>query len=126
MLCFPTNFQTSKQENLRLKGMLGRDDSKMLAQDALHLMEHVWGPQQRVHLLGISMGGMVAQMLGCLLAERGRLASLTLAVSAASMWRHPMHLPFCLCRHILAPNVIHSDPRRQVPTLLPTHSPSLA
>lgn len=90
------------------------DDSTLLAQDALQLIEHVWGLHQPVHVLGISMGGMVAQMLGCMLAERERLASLTLAVSAASMWRHPMRFPFCLCRHILAAHLINPDPQQQV------------
>lgn len=59
----------------RSSAPIGRYRTTDLARDALALLDHV-GWTDRVHILGSSMGGMVAQE--CVLLEPGRFASLTL------------------------------------------------
>eukprot|EP00884_Botryococcus_braunii_P010377 jgi/Botrbrau1/19340/Bobra.0073s0065.1 len=88
--------------------------SKMLAGDALELINHIWGNEQQVHVLGISMGGMVGQMLGLMLAERQRLASLSLAVTARGILQIPIPVPWWLLRNFLVPRLIHQEPADQV------------
>lgn len=55
--------------------------TSIMASDALDLLDHLkW---DKVHLVGISMGGMISQELSLLLLPQERLASLVLAVTHA-------------------------------------------
>ncbi|CAF1068651.1 unnamed protein product [Rotaria sordida] len=58
-----------------------RQTSSLLARDAYQLINHVWGSQASVHVLGVSLGGMVAQELAVLLIPEQRLLSLYLGIT---------------------------------------------
>lgn len=57
-----------------------RPTSDQLAEDAELLLQHVW-PDQKVHVFGASMGGMISQMLALRLLRQNKISSLTLAVT---------------------------------------------
>lgn len=86
----------------------------MLARDAMAVMNKVWSSDQRAHVMGISMGGMVGQKLGFLLAKRQRLASLTLAVTSRSYTPVPSPVSFWFLRKFLFNLLVDSDPVQQV------------
>lgn len=44
--------------------------AEVLAADVWSLVDHVWGPEQQVHLYGQSMGGMIIQKAALLDLER--------------------------------------------------------
>ncbi|CAF2740507.1 unnamed protein product [Rotaria sp. Silwood2] len=58
-----------------------RETSNLLAHDAYQLINHVWGDQAPVHVLGMSLGGMIAQELALLLIPEQRLLSLYLGIT---------------------------------------------
>lgn len=58
-----------------------RQTSSFLAHDAHQLINHVWGDHVSVHVLGVSLGGMVAQELAPLLIREQRLLSLYLGIT---------------------------------------------
>ncbi|KAF4124915.1 alpha/beta hydrolase fold, partial [Geosmithia morbida] len=64
---------------------LGRYTTSGMARDVLDVIDHVgWGGDARdIHLVGISMGGMIAQEVACLAPRR--LASLSLLCTSASV-----------------------------------------
>lgn len=94
--------------------------SMMLARDAMAVMNKVWSPDQRVHVMGISMGGMVAQKLGFILAKRQRLASMTLAVTSRSYTAVPSPVSFWFLRKFLINLLVDSDPAQQaMPSFIP-------
>lgn len=70
---------------------LGRYSTSMMAADVLEVLDHIgWGSsttseeeQQQVHLVGISLGGMIAQELAC--AAPRRLRSLSLLCTSAQV-----------------------------------------
>ncbi|KAI8607018.1 Alpha/Beta hydrolase protein, partial [Chytriomyces sp. MP71] len=62
-------------------------DPVVLARDALQLMDHVFGPDSAVHIVGRSMGGMVAQRMAVELVSSNhsdRIASLVLIATTQS------------------------------------------
>ncbi|CAF0983934.1 unnamed protein product [Rotaria sordida] len=64
-----------------------RQTTTLLAHDAYQLINHVWGGQAPVHVLGVSLGGMVAQELAVLLIPEQRLLSLYLEVTTRGAFR---------------------------------------
>lgn len=58
-----------------------RQTSKLLAHDAYQLINHVWNNQVQVHVLGMSLGGSIAQELALLLVSEQRLLSLYLGIT---------------------------------------------
>jgi pimeloyl-ACP methyl ester carboxylesterase len=67
-----------------------RQTSRMLATDALFLTNEIWGLNSSIHVLGASLGGMVAQELALLLIPSNRLRSLYLAVTSRGSYVRPM------------------------------------
>jgi pimeloyl-ACP methyl ester carboxylesterase len=67
-----------------------RQTSRMLANDALALINQVWGTNSSIHIYGASLGGMVAQELALLLIPSRRLRSLYLAVTSRGTYIRPM------------------------------------
>lgn len=67
-----------------------RQTTRMLANDALFLINHVWGTNSSIHVLGASLGGMVAQELALLLIPLNRLRSLYLGVTSRGSYVRPM------------------------------------
>jgi pimeloyl-ACP methyl ester carboxylesterase len=67
-----------------------RQTSRMLANDALSLINQVWGTDSSIHIYGASLGGMVAQELALLLIPSRRLRSLYLAVTSRGSYVRPM------------------------------------
>lgn len=60
-----------------------------MARDALAIANHVFGSRSKLHLIGHSMGGMIAQRLALILAKHSqidRIASLSLVSSHAGGW----------------------------------------
>jgi pimeloyl-ACP methyl ester carboxylesterase len=117
-------------------GRLVAQSSALLASDALALLRHVWPSPARLHVFGVSMGGMVAQRLAlALLAAqqeadtRGiasspplpRLASLTLSVTARAYGLACTlpPLPPRLLRAALAPLLVRASASAVVAWLLP-------
>ena len=68
-----------------------RQTTTMLAKDCLYLLNHI-GWTEKVHVMGASMGGMIAQELALFLYAKNRLASLYLSVSSRK--RYPIPIPF--------------------------------
>ncbi|MCJ1457349.1 hypothetical protein MMC28_007717 [Mycoblastus sanguinarius] len=63
---------------------LMRYSTSEMARDTLELLEHVgWTEERSVHIVGISMGGMIAQEMALL--EPERIASLSLVSTAAQL-----------------------------------------
>ncbi|KAI9837979.1 MAG: hypothetical protein M1819_006133 [Sarea resinae] len=61
-----------------------RYSTSEMARDTQELLDHLgWTEQRQLHVLGVSMGGMIAQELGLLIPER--IASLSLASTAARL-----------------------------------------
>ena len=61
---------------------LRRYSTSNMAKDVLELLDHVgWTEKRSVHVVGVSMGGMISQELGLLIPER--MASLSLMSTAA-------------------------------------------
>jgi pimeloyl-ACP methyl ester carboxylesterase len=67
-----------------------RQTTRILANDALLLINHIWGINSSIHVLGASLGGMVAQELALLLIPSNRLRSLYLAVTSRGSYVRPM------------------------------------
>jgi len=67
-----------------------RQTTRMLADDALFLINHLWGIHSTIHIYGASLGGMIAQELALLLIPSNRLRSLYLAVTSRGSYVRPM------------------------------------
>jgi pimeloyl-ACP methyl ester carboxylesterase len=67
-----------------------RQTTRILANDALVLINHIWGINSSIHVLGASLGGMIAQELALLLIPSNRLRSLYLAVTSRGSYVRPM------------------------------------
>ncbi|UJR10794.1 hypothetical protein I4U23_014981 [Adineta vaga] len=67
-----------------------RQTSRMLANDACLLINHVWGTNSSVHVFGASLGGMVAQELALLLLPQNRLQSLYLMATSRGSYIRPL------------------------------------
>ena len=102
-----------------------RQTSRMLANDALALLDHVWGSHASVHIYGASLGGMVAQELALLLLASNRLRSLYLAVTSRGSYLRPMAFGPSVWRKLM-PLLIKQDREHMVRhVLLPaTFSPA--
>ena len=74
------------------KAPLITQTSTSLAIDCLKLMNHVGWKEEKIHILGASMGGLVAQELAWGLIHRKRLASIFFSVTARRFT--PVQLPF--------------------------------
>jgi pimeloyl-ACP methyl ester carboxylesterase len=61
----------------------GRYKTSRMAQDALDILTELGPDWHRVHVVGVSMGGMISQELAYSLLEENRLASLSLFVTHA-------------------------------------------
>ena len=56
---------------------IGRYTTKGMAQDIIEVVDHVgWTDERQLNIVGISLGGMIAQEIGCLIPMR--LQSLSL------------------------------------------------
>ena len=94
-----------------------RQTSRLLADDALFLINQVWGDQSTVHIYGASLGGMVAQELSLLLLPSHRLRSLYLAVTSRGSYIRP--LPFSSnFWQLLMPLLIKKDREQMVRDVL--------
>ncbi|KAL6720072.1 hypothetical protein ACLMJK_001993 [Lecanora helva] len=63
---------------------LMRYSTSEMARDTLELLDHVgWKGRREVHVVGVSMGGMIAQEIACI--EPERIASLSLVSTAAQL-----------------------------------------
>lgn len=90
----------------------GAYSMRLLASDALGLIDELgW---EAVHVVGVSMGGMVAQEVA--LAARGRVRSLTLIVSHAGGMAARLPAPAGLSRFVRA-SVGVGSPRRRLRSL---------
>ncbi|KAG8534205.1 uncharacterized protein KY384_001049 [Bacidia gigantensis] len=108
--------QSSKYTNLIFdpRGMgksdkpLTRYSTSEMAKDTLELIDHVgWTRTRQLHVIGSSMGGMIAQELACIVPER--IASLTLLASAPRIFntigwvqnlRDRINLLYVQCRRL--------------------------
>eukprot|EP01112_Ceratiomyxa_fruticulosa_P003157 TRINITY_DN13536_c0_g1_i1.p1 TRINITY_DN13536_c0_g1~~TRINITY_DN13536_c0_g1_i1.p1 ORF type:complete len:259 (-),score=29.66 TRINITY_DN13536_c0_g1_i1:767-1504(-) len=91
--------------------------SKLLGQDTVELVDHVWGKGSTVHVYGASMGGCIAQYAAVSLAKQKRLKSLYLAVTPRGSF---IRLPFCTWFYkMVMPLVVKNDPREMVAWLIP-------
>ncbi|CAF1197312.1 unnamed protein product [Rotaria sordida] len=97
-----------------------RQTTNLLAHDAYQLINHVWGGQAPVHVLGVSLGGMVAQELAVLLIPEQRLLSLYLEVTTRGSYIRPLALlpRWVFSRIILPYFVIKSDNEQMVRSLV--------
>ena len=71
----------------------GRWTTNKMARDALYLLDHL-GWKENVHVVGLSMGGMIAQEL-CKVGK-GRIASLTLLSTIAGGMHSLAYFLYCL------------------------------
>lgn len=63
---------------------LSRYSTSEMARDIVEVLDHVgWTGERQVHVCGLSMGGMIAQELGCSVPDR--IASLNLLCTAAAI-----------------------------------------
>ncbi|CAF0872787.1 unnamed protein product [Didymodactylos carnosus] len=91
---------------------------RLLAQDALSLINQVWGTTSKVHVHGASLGGMVAQELALLLIAEKRLLSLYLAVTSRGSYLKPMAFLGSGTWSLLMPFLIKSNKERMVRDVL--------
>jgi len=95
-----------------------KQTSQMLGQDTYHLINHVWGPESKVHVYGASMGGCIAQHLAETLALEKRLKSLYLAVTTCGNF---IRIPFGTGFYkMIIPMMIKSDSREMIRSILPS------
>lgn len=63
---------------------LMRYSTSEMAKDVIEVLDHIgWDKNRSLHVIGISMGGMISQELGLLIPER--ICSLTLLSTAAAL-----------------------------------------
>ncbi|KAJ3287823.1 hypothetical protein HDU79_005390 [Rhizoclosmatium sp. JEL0117] len=95
--------------------------SDLLAADALALLLHIWGIGHKFHVLGASMGGMIAQKLAILLLrqQNPQLASMYLNVTARSMSWFTRYIPASFYSFVLPLALPLSNRRDMIASLLP-------
>jgi pimeloyl-ACP methyl ester carboxylesterase len=93
-----------------------RQTSLLLAQDTLALINHLWR-DEKIHVYGGSMGGMVAQILSTLIPER--VKTLHLAVTARQ-YGNARFIPIgaTVYRWVL-PWVVASTPSKMIASMIP-------
>lgn len=94
-----------------------RQTSRMLAHDALLLLNHVWGSNTSVHVFGASLGGMVAQELAVLLIPVHRLRSLYLVATSRGTYIRPMAFGPSIWSKLM-PLLIHNDREHMIRNVL--------
>ena len=73
------------------KGALVKQTTTMLGKDCFDLLNHIqW--RDKINVVGVSLGGMIAQELALFLLAKNRLASLYLSVTSGK--RYPIQIPF--------------------------------
>ena len=92
--------------------------SELLAEDAVELIDAIWGKEAKVHVYGASMGGFIAEKLALLLIPENRLLSLYLAVTARGQ---APRMPFLGAGFykLMMPMLVKSDPKAMVASLVP-------
>ncbi|CAF1005122.1 unnamed protein product [Rotaria magnacalcarata] len=100
---------------------LERQTTSLLARDAYQLVNHVWGNQSPVHVIGVSLGGMVAQELAVILIPEQRLLSLYLGVTTRGSYIRPFSLlPKCFFSRIILPYFsMKSDNEKMLRSIAP-------
>jgi pimeloyl-ACP methyl ester carboxylesterase len=95
------------------KAPLITQTSTSLAIDCMKLMNHVGWKEEKIHVLGASMGGLIAQELAWILIHRKRLASLFFSVTARRFT--PFQLPFghSFYKHTLV-NFVTKKPKDEI------------
>ena len=93
----PAEFQTLVYDNRGVgfsDHVLGRYTTRGMAQDAIDVMDHV-GWTSNVHLIGLSMGGMITQEIAKLDLPRFRSMTLisTIAGGISSLWLFLLRAP---------------------------------
>ncbi|CAF1140742.1 unnamed protein product, partial [Didymodactylos carnosus] len=98
-----------------------RQTSTLLAHDVRQLINYVWGDQAAVHVLGVSLGGMIAQELAVLLASEQRLLSLYLGITIRGSYMRPMALlpKWVFSRIILPYFAMKPDDEQMIRSLVP-------
>jgi pimeloyl-ACP methyl ester carboxylesterase len=100
-----------------------RYSTSEMARDALEVLEHLgWvtpsAPIRQLHLAGISLGGMVAQELACLIPDS--LSTLTLICTAATIENTTTFTEHMLARvHMLVPKSLEASIRGAAGQLFP-------
>ena len=72
-------------------GPMVKQTTYMLAKDCFELIKHVGWGNEKIHVYGASLGGMIAQELALFLIHKKQLLSLYLAVTCRK--RYPLQVP---------------------------------
>lgn len=70
---------------------IGRYTTKGMAQDIIEVVDHVgWTDERQLNIVGISLGGMIAQEIGCLIPMRLQSLSLLCTTSSFESNKSPL------------------------------------
>ncbi|ORY39925.1 hypothetical protein BCR33DRAFT_719741, partial [Rhizoclosmatium globosum] len=107
--------------------LITNQTSNLLAADALALLLHIWGTGHKFHVLGASMGGMIAQKLAILLLrqQNPQLASMYLNVTARSMSWFTRYIPASFYSFVLPLALPLSNRGDMIASLLPKIFPKV-
>jgi len=92
----------------------GRYTTTLMAQDAINLLRNLGPEWQAAHVVGVSMGGMIAQEMALALLDQGiKLASLTLCVTHAGRTVAPFSGTWALLQ-----TIFKKTPEEKAPLVL--------
>ncbi|EPQ51174.1 hypothetical protein GLOTRDRAFT_133293 [Gloeophyllum trabeum ATCC 11539] len=95
----------------------GPYSTSQMAEDAIVLLDYIgWTEKRSVHVVGISLGGMISQELATRIPER--IVSLTLAVTTPGGWRPFANLPSWKGLSGLTRATFITDPAKKIPIVL--------